>query len=424
MAKVEKDGFTYFIMYDDEMNVVHSFFQYINFQMSHLSFNTREQTAYALRILYCYSALTKTDFSNLTKKDIINLQYFLLGYSPAKGPYSFQLKTLRNNKTVNNYIHIYRDYLRFIGIKCSCIENIRTANIQSLNSLGEREVKNIQRYELSLKESTPVNRVPKYISINDFSNILSIVRSEKNTEAEIIIRLMFEYGLRIGEVLGITNEDVTEKKIDGVLRPIIILRNRMSDNKKYQNCKTLLKVYKKEIYKSPNYKTQKIGYDLIYITDEFYEILNDYIECTLVTEKKKGNIEYSVADTVEKHKYAPDNHYIFLNNNGRPLSSKSWNNYLRKIYDQSGIYLDHNIRKHNLNHRFRHGFAMFQVKYRNTNVFELKEMMRHSSVSSTMIYYSLTEDDEYAMKMEFVEDLYSLIPSLKERPNIYGTKIN
>lgn len=78
--------------------------------------------------------------------------------------------------------------------------------------MGDDISQRVQTYAASLKEGTPVRRVPKYISIEDFGRIINIIRQDNNATAEIIVRLMFEYGLRLGEVLGITNEDVTEKK--------------------------------------------------------------------------------------------------------------------------------------------------------------------------------------------------------------------
>lgn len=424
MTKVEKEGFVYFILYDDEMAVIRPFFRYINYEMAHLSYNTREQSAHALRLLYCYLKLTKSDINRLARKDIISLQYFLLGYSPAKGAYSFRLFTVRRNNTVNDYIGIYRSYFKYAGITCKYIEASRSIEYQSINEIGDITSSKEERFEATLREGTPVRRVPKYISVDEFSKVIKIVRDGKQVCAEIIIRLMYEYGLRIGEVLGITNEDVTEKSIDGMLRPVIYIRNRVSDDKKFQSAKTMLKALTPEIYDSPDYRTEKLGYELIYLTDDFYELLCDFIEVTLKRAEDEGVIERSLADTVVKRKHAPENHYIFLNSTGSPLSSKSWNCLLKGIYEKAGIYIDTEVKKHNLNHRFRHGFAMFQVQHRNINAFELKEMMRHSSLSSTLIYYNPTEDDEYNMKTEFVDELYGLIPTLKEMPDLYGKEKN
>lgn len=423
MTKVEKNGYIYFLLYNDEMNSIKEFFRYINIEMSHQSYNSREQSAHAIRQLYCYLALSKTDIEKLSKKDIVNLQYFLLGYSTKNGTCSFKLKTQRKNNTVNDYISIYRSYLKYLGVDCKYIADGRTTEYLTVNALNETVSQKVTTFSSSLKEGTPVKRVPRYIIVDEFTDVIKIIREDGNLAGEIIVRLMYEYGLRIGEVLGITNEDVTEKIVDGSLKPVIYIRNRVSDDKKYQSAKTLMKVDNKEVYSSPNYRQEKIGFYVIYLTYDFYDILNDFIEVTLSKMKRLNRLDKSIADTVVRQKHYLENHYIFLNGVGTPLSSKSWNEYIKTVFMKSNIHIDSGVKKHNLNHRFRHGFAMFQVKYRNVNAFELKEMMRHSSVCSTMIYYNPTEEDEYNMKTEFVEDLYNLIPALKERPDMYGEKI-
>ncbi len=420
LVKAAKDGKEYFVLYDDEMASISAFFRFINIEMSHLSYNTREQAAHAIRQLYCYLSLTRLDIKKLKKRDILNLQYFLLGYSPSGGTYSFQLNSKRKNNTVNDYISIYRSYFRFLGIECTYLMEGKTTEYLSQNVLGDLVSRKVVSHSASLKEGTPVRRVPKYINVEEFGKIINVIRDDKNPTGEIIVRLMYEYGLRLGEVLGISNEDVTEKNIDGELRPVIFIRNRASDNKKFQSAKTLMKVNDTDTYDSPNYKQEKIGYEIIYITEDFYELLNDFIETVLTSAKQKGRIDRSVADTVRKKHHVPENHYIFLNKVSAPISAKTWNTYLKTVYERAGIHVDKEVKKHNLNHRFRHGFAMFQVKYRNTNAFELKEMMRHASISSTMVYYNPTETDEYEMKTEFVEDLYALIPALKEKPDYYA----
>lgn len=422
LIKVEKNGQVYFVLYDDELVSISPFFKYVNFEMAHLAFSTREQTAHALRLLYCYLSLTKTDIESMKKKDIINLQYFLLGYSPSKGTYSFQLQSKRRNNTVNEYTSIYRSYFKSLGIDCDYLIDGKTTEYLTQNAIGDTVSQKVVTHMSSLREGTPVWRVPKYISVEEFAEIIKIIREDNNAEAEIIVRLMYEYGLRLGEVFGITSEDVTEKTVDGNLRPVIFLRNRFSDNKKYQSAKTLLKVNSKDVYDSPNYRQEKLGFDIIYITEDFYEMMNDFIEVTLVSAKKKIRSKKSLADSVKRQKYVPENHYIFLNSVCTTLSAKSWNEYLKTVFERAKIHIDKDVKKHNLNHRFRHGFAMFQVKYRNTNVFELKELMRHAAVSSTMVYYNPTEEDEYNMKTEFVADLYNLIPSLKEKPIFYAER--
>ena len=59
LVKVKSDSRDYFVLYTDEQKSISPFFQYVNFEIGHLAYNTREQAAHALRQLYCYISLIK-----------------------------------------------------------------------------------------------------------------------------------------------------------------------------------------------------------------------------------------------------------------------------------------------------------------------------------------------------------------------------
>lgn len=70
--------------------------------------------------------------------------------------------------------------------------------------------------------------------------------------------------------------------------------------------------------------------------------------------------------------------------------------------------------------KVEHGFAMFHARFSKhpADTLSLQKMMRHKSISSTMVYYNPTPEDEYKIKMEFQKELYDMIPELKEGLNI------
>lgn len=417
---VQKDNKDYFVIYDQNMIPIRDAFRYLNFSMQHLSYNSREQAMHALKLLYSYLALTKTDIHHLGRKDVNNLIHFLLGYSPSMGSVSMKLLTTRRNATVNDYLSTYRNYFKDAGIECDYLTKDRAATSIFKEVNGKRTTaQTIRTYESSLRESTPIQTVPKYISVEEFERIIAIVREDNSLQAEILVRLMYQFGFRLGECLGLTNEDITERKVNGRMYPVAILRNRMSDNKKFQSAKLKMHTESEDGYKTENYNSEKLGYDKVYLTYDFYELINDYIEDRLTIAAKNKRLDRSIADKVVSDKHAPDNHYIFLNTLDAPLSAKEWNKYLKTVYLRAGIDIDKNTKKNNLNHRLRHGFAMFQVKYRHVDAFTLMKLMRHSSITSTNVYFNPTEDDEFEMKTEFVESLYELIPSLKENPTLH-----
>ena len=59
---------------------------------------------------------------------------------------------------------------------------------------------------------------------------------------------------------------------------------------------------------------------------------------------------------------------------------------------------------------------MLHAHYREhpVNALELQLMMRHKSLSSTMKYFNPTQEEEFKIKQEFINELETMIPSLKE----------
>ena len=275
-----------------------------------------------------------------------------------------------------------RNYFRDLEINCPALMEVKQLHIMrelDTDMAYQRDA----AYKVNLRESHPVVKVPKYISVEEFKNILGIIRKEGNIMAEIIVRLMFCYGLRLGEVLGLTNEDVTERRIAGgkVCR-VLYLCNRLSDSD-FQLAKNKTRPVTKDGYNSPDYRRLD---DYVAITDDFYRFINDYIEDRLSQELKAKRLEKLRADTVVKDKYAGPNYYIFVGSRGGRLSDVAWNRYLKK--------------------------------YLHLPVRDVMIRMRHKYVTSSMVYYNPTEADEFELKTRLAETIYDVIPALRETTSV------
>ncbi len=414
LFKIKENEQGRFILYDDNMNVISSAYQYVNIYMSNQPYNTREKTIYAIRLFYCFLHLTKARLTELSLDDIEKLKYFLLGYSPKKGSYSMQLQTVRSNSTVNEYLSIYRSYLNYLGIECKYLYDTKNSTMNGVHPEADI-IKSFTSYSSNLKTSTPVQRAPRYISVDNFIKVIKIIREDSNIMAECIVRLMYQFGLRLGEVLGLTFEDLVEENINGTLYPVLFIRNRLTD-KHFQKAKTCMNIIDRSQYRSKDYKIENYGYQKLIITYDIFELINTYIEVAHSTARNKNIKRYkngATADKVIKNKYETENYYIFINSIGTILSEQSWNKYIKSVFYRAEIPIDSKSKKTNLNHRFRHGFAMFHVQHRKTPLLELQKLMRHASISSTMIYYNPTEIDEAIIKNEFVNEIYELIPGLR-----------
>ncbi|EJT5930516.1 site-specific integrase [Clostridium perfringens] len=418
LFQIEKDDFTYFILYDDNMNVIKEAYEYLNHDMKDMALNSRSKSAFALRLLYCFLSLSGYSIKTINDYVLKELIFFLRGIDT--NPKKYAIKTHRAGRTVNSYLSIYRAFFSKRKIKCEAIFKSHTTTTTTNINNDYQSTTQRKRYDSNLK--TPgysINTVPKYISPDDFRKLYSLAIKNNDNTAKLIMHLMYGYGLRLGEVLGITMEDIIEGYDNGNLIPMIILRNRISD-KRFQYSKNLSHVIDKEQYNSSDYRLSK---HKIIITYELYEELLEYIEETHSTlmDKYPDNYEKGVADIVSVRNKPETNHYVFLNRYGRVLSDQTWNNSLKQYFKDAKIPLDYDVRENNLSHRFRHGFAMFHARFSSNpvDVLVLQKLMRHKSISSTMVYYNPTPEDEFEIKTDFQKELYNMIPELKRNLTSY-----
>lgn len=410
-AIVEEDLKDYYFVYDPLMRPIKASFEYLNVFLKDKSSNTKELYLYALRMLYSFEDIIGTKLEEFTPTDIAIFKDFLLGlYRPGE-TIIFEGLSEHQPQTVNQYFSVYRNYLDFLGVENHFLKYKN--NRKALFSESESATYPTFSYYKADMRIVKRREVPKYISIEDFKSIIQEIREKYSLREECIVRLMYETGLRLGEILGLTNEDIVTEKIDGKWCNCVYIRNRVSD-KRYQQAKTVITPSSKKSYKTKAYNTLNGGYQIVFITDELCTLLDEYIEDAHESARERYSTRYynsSLADSVCEH---DENFYIFINNYGSRLSNVAWNKTLRKIFEGVGIHVDKaKIKENNLNHRFRHGFAMFQVEYCHTDMVELSKMLRHKSLSSTAIYYRPTISDEIKMKQAFTTDLYTQIPELR-----------
>lgn len=389
----------YVLLLDSKGRVIRKAFKYINFSHDLNTINSKEVAANALKILFSYSEIIAKDIEEFNKSDIQNLSEFILGISVTGNNLSFELKTSRSNNTHNIYFDVIRKYIEYSDIKNdNFFEKISVPISQEkLGFFAHIKEATVSKYKIN-KSSYTINSnvVPRYINNNEYNMIIDLLESRDTLNAlrdKIIINLMYTRGLRLGEVLGITFEDIKINK-DNSRAGTLYIRNRVSD-KKYQMAKTCYKPKSREEYETRIYNEKDCGYQTIIlppsIMDDIYKYKELSRDIDSLSEKKIENIFCeSQADSVEGN---DSNFYLFLNKNGTPLSSAGWNKILKEIFNKLSIQLDVDVRKNNLSHRFRHGFAMFLIKNENKSIEYVQKQMRHRSITSTLIYYNPEEQE-------------------------------
>lgn len=411
----------YFLIYDSRYDIKSEAYEFINYEKGDTSPNTKEMYTAALKLLFSFLDIFELKEERFNKQNLNAFIDFLYGVS-QKGHIEYMLKTRRSPETINYYLSIYRSYFEFLGLKNSVFHekagNHTVKKDQGLLAHTKKQL--ISPYKSNQKTVKPLI-VPMYINLEQFTKIILHVREHYSIREEIIIRLMFEVGLRIGEVLGLTLEDIsidseelTYKDLSDVGRINIV--NRLSD-KPYQLAKSCYIPKKASDYQWHSY--EDIIMQFVTPTISLHLLIEKYIEETHgdLSIKTRQNYINSAADLIDKDNayLEKGNFYIFLNKNGEPLSQSGWNKILRNIFIATDIKIDNETRKHNLSHRFRHGYAMYLVKYRKYTRTQLKEALRHKSESTVDIYYNPTIEDKYEANKDASEVLYKLFPELLER---------
>lgn len=212
-------------------------------------------------------------------------------------------------------------------------------------------------------------------------------------------------GMRRGEILGLTANDLRTKYIEEVDRETgeykrvhiwyIHICNRASDNDD-QRSKTLM---------WPRTEAEEQSTDFVnsYFESEIPKWLWDSIQAFFVESRDPAVVGERRAKAIRKATcatagagFAPrqPNFYLFFNEYlgvVRPLSGRTLNNRLRKYYDSEGLVL------RNVSHAIRHSFSMQIAHYSPNHVAQkvTQTALHHARMESSNAYFNLTLEDRH-----------------------------
>lgn len=407
---------TYFIITDINGNLIDDANKYLNKKIGNAKYKKREMAFSALKVFYSFLALKHiSNPTYLTNYDVKDLRLFLEGGKKEGSIWSLDLRVRRDNQTFNHYLNIYRDFLyNMYGFsETTLFDTIKIRDSIGKGFFAHTKKETYKQYTENKKVGKKEVSIPRYIRDYEYSRIMLIVERKYSLREKVIIILMYNYGLRLGEILGLTFEDI--EPTNGGIYYRLIIRNRVSD-KSTQRAKGVMVPETIDEYKSRSYNTEGngLGYQVVIIDEDMMELIQEYIDesrddilLSKSLKKRENLFSKAIADRVDITPILNDeNQYIFLNQQHyTPLSQAGWNYVLRKIFYEADISIDKNRRETNLSHRFRHGFAMKLVK-QGANVFKLQTALRHSNPDSSMAYYNPDDDDKVKLLIKNKEGSY------------------
>ena len=304
---------------------------------------------------------------------------------------------MRSESTINSYLRTVRKLMEHLGANDSPFLKRKRAIVSQCSSRTSSE-----SFVIKPSLVTPLE-APTAVTVLEFKKLLQHIESKPDNPARPMIRLMFEHGLRLGETLGLTLEDISLRPSrDGKPRYLIRIRNRVSD-KADQHAKTAMKVPNSSYYKTRKYTTRGEGYQEVYISESLYFEICEYVE--VAHSPFVGADPSSCPCKADSVVWDQGNRYIFLNTKGGPLSANLWGKRLRKVFSDAGIPVDKGVKRTNLSHRFRHGYAMFLIRTRKLDALSVKTLMRHRSYHSIAPYNRPTAEDIFEMQKATMTDM-------------------
>ena len=410
---VHKGDILYILPHDNNMLVISDEYRFLNYHHRHEQENTRRTLARALRFYNCFKAIHNISDDVLSSDRIDMLVAFLCGYDYE--PKTWRLNSTRDAATVNNYLSAIRTYLEYIGKPCPFLESTRTRTSVTEYE-GFRVTREHKQYKFIVEPDPHKNDyAPEHILPEDFVRLRNIALSRNDNQAFILIYLMYICGLRLGECLSLTTEDIIFMQVGETLKPFIVLRKRIGE-KKWASPKNIHPVERRK-----DYGTKKEKKVLIPITDDIYRALAAFIadEMKMVKERfpsKRSALQADICNPAEFE--GEKNYYIFINHNrGTRLDDQSWGRTLKKMFLEAGLVLDKDNRDLNLSHRLRHGCAMLYYRYideeHRLSLDEVRKIMRHSNIKTTMVYTKPTLADSVMVREQFQSDLFKICPYLK-----------
>lgn len=387
---VEAGGRMVCVFYDADLNLLYDPSAFVTREMPAISENSVRQMATALKLLETFSKSIGVPFRQFSRAEASGFMQFLRGTLSDGTSISFDLRTARSEATVGAYLKHVRSYARSLG--CDSSPFLERAD----SSWARRAMTSAAPLRLRATPA-PEFEAPRYFSIPQYRSIREELHRRGDVAGTLLCRLMFEHGLRIGEALGLTTEDLKSSVgRDGNIRHWIVLRNRATD-RPWMKAKNLLDAKSEATYRSPEYRKRRVGYQSVYVSGSLFGEIADYAEVYHPSTSPDCR-----ADSVEGGEV---NEYLFVNREGRPLSAGAWNKRLRSVLQAIEIPVDKGTRSTNLNHRFRHGYAMLLTNVLGCGEYEVMTLMRHRSIHSTEVYHRPTEEDVWRMQREIVGEI-------------------
>lgn len=327
------------------------------------SSNTQKTYCYALKLYFEYLYEINVNYKLININILSDFVGWLRNPHQSTKAINFDsIKAKRTEKTVNLIITVvtnFYDYLfRTDEIDNNLIEKLIKQIFTGGNSSYKGFLHHVNKGKATNKNILKIKEPRRKIKVLTKDEVELISNATTNIRDKFIIKLLFETGLRIGEILSLFIEDfIYDHKNGHKIR--LIDRGELSNGAK-------LKTGEREIF---------VSQELMDLFDDYeYEVLDDLnIDTNFVFVKLKGK------------------------NKGKPLEYQDINALFKTLKNKTSIDVHA--------HLLRHTHAT--IYYRQTkDIKQVQERLGHSQIQTTMNMYLHPSDEDIRENWELAQDAF------------------
>jgi integrase/recombinase XerD len=313
--------------------------------------NTQKTYCYALKQYFSYLQETDKDYNHIRLEDLVEFVGWLR--SPFESNKITPLKpiqTKRTEKTINLTVTAVTNFYDYLYRNEELPDDMSEKLMRQVFTGGRSRYKSflhhVHKDKPSIRNILKIKEPRKNVEILSKEQVQQVLNATTNIRDRFLIQVLFETGLRIGEVLSLYLEDF---KFDHRGHRI-----SLKDRGELENGAML--------------KTGERG---IYVSQALMDLFDDYL--------------YEVLDELDFR-----SNFVFVilrgENIGKPLTLTAVEALFKRLREKTGIRKLHP-------HLFRHTHAT--MYYQETkDIKQVQERLGHSQIQTTMnLYLHLSEED-------------------------------
>lgn len=355
-----------YILVDQEGFPVIPVMKYLKFlDITGKSINTQKTYCYSLKHYFMYLQEKMKDYKQIILEDLVEFVAWL------RNPYEYinvtplkPIKPKKTEKTINLIITVITNFYDYLYRNEELQNDMVDKLMKQIFTGGKTRYKDflyhVNKNKPSNRNVLKIKEPRKKLKVLTKEEVQRLVEATTNIRDQLLIQMLFETGLRIGEALSLFMEDFIFDHKNGH-------RIRLVDRGELENGAKL-----------------KTGEREIFVSQGLMDLLDDFL--------------YVVVDELDL-----DTNFVFIKlrgqNVGQPMTYSDVESLFKRLRKNTGL----NVHPHLLRHT--HATMYYQ---QTKNIKQVQERLGHSQIQTTMNLYLHPSDEEIRENWEKAEHAFRL----------------